>query len=122
MTKIEQKQRAAQALGRALNRGAVGEHRVAHYASLIRMGRIDAASIDRLADPQHPYGLAGADDDDELDAESAALFPPATFEERIARHEAGQIAAAARRDAAGDGVTDAEWTRIFGAPPPEDPT
>jgi hypothetical protein len=122
MPTVEERRKASRALGRALGRGAVSEGRVAHYASLIRRGRIDAASIDRLADPQHPHGLAGGDWDaeDELDPEIAALFPPATFEEAIARHEADQIAAAAARDAAGDELSDEEWTRLFRYPPPED--
>jgi hypothetical protein len=59
------------------------------------------------------------DDDDDL-GEFASLWPARTPEEATARHEAAQILAAARRDANDGELSDAEWTRLFGAPPPKD--
>jgi hypothetical protein len=101
----------AQAIARALNRGAIGEGRVEFYASMARRGEVDAAFIDRLASPGRPHGVAGDDPDGGEDY--SFLWPPRTAAEREERIMA---AAAARAARAGEPMTDDEADALF---PPE---
>jgi hypothetical protein len=102
----------AQALARAVNRGAIGHGRVAHWAGMARRGEVDAAFFDRLASAGMPYGVAGDDPDGGEDF--SFLWPPEDAAEAGRRQARAERLMASARDALDE---DGLYEAVFGEPP-----
>jgi hypothetical protein len=95
----------------SIRRSPVSSYSKTQQLAAARLLLDDAARVGAAAPP---------DDGDGLDEEFRHMWPPLTPREARARHEAVQLAAAARRDANDGELTDEEWLALFGEPPPED--